>query len=129
MADFARNGKASVEQLPDPSDFAAIAITEAQTLAAIRDAYMQFGYVADPHTAVGLAAAHRLRAQVDAHDQLVSIATAHPAKFPEAVAQALDGKSVTHPRLEALRGLPPRVEQIEPDLELLKAYVRKHGSS
>lgn len=129
MADFASTGKASVEQLPSPADFGATAIDEAQTLEAIRAAHADFGYIADPHTAVGLAAAKQLQAQVGSDEQLVCIATAHPAKFPEAVAQALDGQSVTHPRLEALRGLPSRVEQIEPDLEVLKAYVREHGST
>lgn len=129
MADFARTGTASVAQLPDPADFSATAVSEAQTLAAIRAARADFGYVADPHTAVGLAAAQLLQDQVGDDEQLVCISTAHPAKFPEAVAQALGGESVTHPRLEALRGLSPRVEQIEPDLEVLKAYVREHGSS
>lgn len=129
MSGFASTGKASVEQLPSSADFGATAINEAQTLEAIRAAHADFGYVADPHTAVGLAAAKQLQAQVGSDEQLVCIATAHPAKFPEAVAQALDGQTVTHPRLEALRGLPARVEQIEPDLEVLKAYVREHGST
>lgn len=127
MADFASTGKAQVDKVPDPADFAATAITEAQTLAAIRDAQADYGYVADPHTAVGLAAAQQLRSEIGDDEQLVCIATAHPAKFPEAVAQALDGQTVTHPRLEALRGLPPRVAQIEPDLEVLKEYVRTHS--
>ena len=37
-----------------------VAVTREQTLKAMRDVYQQFGYVLDPHTAVGYYAAHAL---------------------------------------------------------------------
>ena len=43
------------------------------------------GYVCDPHTAVGIAATRRVARRAE---PMVTLATAHPAKFPDAVAAA-----------------------------------------
>ena len=50
-------------------------------MATIADVYRRNGYVVDPHTAVGIAAAKRFRVE----GPMVCLATAHPAKFPESV--------------------------------------------
>jgi threonine synthase len=52
----------------------------------IRDTYQDHDYLLDPHTAIGLAAARSCRA--DLETPMVTLATAHPAKFPDAVKQA-----------------------------------------
>ena len=52
----------------------------------IRDTYQDHDYLLDPHTAIGLAAARACRA--DLETPMVTLATAHPAKFPDAVKQA-----------------------------------------
>jgi len=52
----------------------------------IRDTYQDHDYLLDPHTAIGLAAARACRA--DLKTPMVTLATAHPAKFPDAVKQA-----------------------------------------
>jgi threonine synthase len=77
------------------------------------------GYVACPHTAVGLEAASRYREQ-GGSEALVVLATAHPAKFPEVVEEALGIAVPRHEALEALWARPTRVEALEPDLEALR---------
>lgn len=75
-----------------------------QTLATIRQFYepsntQQASYVLDPHTAVGVAAAERVQARnqlvayPNGKDIMICLATAHPAKFSDAVETAL--KSVS----------------------------------
>jgi threonine synthase len=52
----------------------------------IRKTYEDVDYLLDPHTAIGLAAARECRADFDT--PMVTLATAHPAKFPDAVKAA-----------------------------------------
>ncbi len=53
------------------------------------------GYLLDPHTAIGLCAARHCRA--DTQTPMVSLATAHPAKFPDAVKQSSCGVTASLP--------------------------------
>lgn len=62
-------------------------VTNDQTLATIRDIYQAEAYLLDPHGAVALAAADLLNKTP--HNKLVCLATAHPAKFPQVIQQAL----------------------------------------
>ncbi|MGX4677639.1 threonine synthase [SAR92 clade bacterium H246] len=52
----------------------------------IRDTYKDCDYLLDPHTAIGLEAARQCRSNVET--PMITLATAHPAKFPDAVKQA-----------------------------------------
>src|SRR6266566_4378508 len=67
---------------------------DAQTIATIARIYKENGIVIDPHTAVGITAAEKLGAELKG--PVVALATAHPAKFPGAVVQAI-GKPVELP--------------------------------
>jgi threonine synthase len=76
----------AVEVPVDPV-FAAASLDDAATLAEIRDLHTRTGYLADPHTAVGIGAA-RATGVLGNDVPVVCLATAHPAKFPDAVEQA-----------------------------------------
>ncbi|WEK52372.1 MAG: threonine synthase [Candidatus Kaistia colombiensis] len=67
------------------SEFAAGRTSEAETEATMRDTLAATGYLADPHTAVALAVAAR---QPETGSPMVTLSTAHPAKFPAAVEAA-----------------------------------------
>jgi threonine synthase len=80
------------------------AVSDAETLATIRQVAATHGYQLDPHGAVGWEAARRWRL---AHPDTTTIVleTAHPAKFPEVMDQALDpGQVVIPERLACLAG-------------------------
>lgn len=66
------------------ADFASGACDEAETAATIRRLRERGDYLLDPHTAVGVAVAEKHLGETP----MVTLATAHPAKFPEAVEQA-----------------------------------------
>ena len=119
MSDFAATGRASLNGAPETKLFAAVAINQQQTLAAMRDTKTRFGYVLDPHTAVGVAAAQQL---CGTEEPVLCIATAHPAKFPEAVEQATDIVP-THPSLDALSGLAQRKQSLDADLPAVKHFL------
>lgn len=104
------------------ADFSAGRCNEAETAAEIKSTLEATGYLLDPHTAVGLKVA---REGQRVGIPMVTLATAHPAKFPDAVTAACG----VHPSLPAWQGdLMERDEQftvIENDEAALKALIRK----
>jgi threonine synthase len=68
-------------------EFSARAANEADVAAEMAETYRETGYVLDPHTAVGTRAARALL-QEKPEVPVVALATAHPAKFPDAVERA-----------------------------------------
>jgi threonine synthase len=98
-------------------------VDDATTLATMRAVYAETGYLADPHTAVGLAAAQRYRAATGDRTPLVVLATAHPAKFPEVVLEALGLVPEMPTRLAQLWNKPVQVETISPVSEALHPHL------
>ncbi len=106
--------------------FSAIAVDEAEVENTIRDVARETGYVCDPHTAIGLAAARR--ADRDG-SPMVTLATAHPAKFPEAV-EAATGKRPDAPaRLEKRLGAQERYTVLENDYGVLTQLIESRASA
>ncbi len=66
--------------------FTSYGVSDDVTMAVIRDVFEHTEYLLDPHTAIGVEAARKTRRRHDI--PMVCLATAHPAKFPEAVRQA-----------------------------------------
>ncbi len=79
-------------------------VNDDDTLLAMRRAYDDWGYVACPHTAVGIEAARRYRSETGDHAPQIVLATAHPAKFPDVVARAIGNEPVAPEPLAALVG-------------------------
>ena len=124
MQDFAANGEASIGAPPAEALMSSVAVSREQTLQAMRDVHQQYGYVLDPHTAVGYYAAKNREQNNEASSAggTVVVGTAHPAKFPEAVVEAT-GVLPTHPTLQALDGLPMRRQSLPCDIDAVKAYL------
>jgi threonine synthase len=93
------------------------------TLATIAETYRDTGYIIDPHTAVGVAAAR----QFESDGPVLCLATAHPAKFPESVDQAIGKPVARHPALEALKGATSRKTSLPADVEAVRDYVEQHA--
>lgn len=101
----------------------------ASTLATIRRFHADFGRVLDPHTAVGVAVATEALASgaIDGSTPVVCLATAHPAKFPDAIARATGDRSLAVcARIEALKGLPTRSYPLAASERELADFVDLH---
>jgi threonine synthase len=71
------------------SNIVGFAISEDETRRTIRETYRQAGYLLDPHSAVGVAAAGRARAEMGERRPIIALATAHPAKFGDVIREEL----------------------------------------
>lgn len=121
MARFQDEGDATLNALEgDFTWFNAGAVSDDETVATIRRMYEQHGYLADPHTAVGIALASRNQRP---GIPMVSLATAHPAKFVDAVQQALPGIENEHPLLAELSKKETRKYPIDADEIALKTFI------
>lgn len=102
-------------------DFAAGRGDTATTLATIAKYWQKAGYVLDPHSAVGVSVAEKCRQD----REVICLGTAHPAKFPQAIKQALGDDSMAHhPALDALLDLPLRKDIVEPTREVIEGFIR-----
>ena len=88
---------------------------------ALRWAQEKGGQIIDPHSAVGLAAARAL--DVDADIPVVTLATAHPAKFREAVERATGVRPPLPGRLGNLFDREERYTRLPGDYDAVKAFV------
>jgi threonine synthase len=94
---------------------------EATTLATIRALEAATGYLADPHTAVAVSVAGRVPRRPDV--PMVTLATAHPAKFPDAIRRAI-GRAPAEPEAVARqRTLPERVTVLPNDAAAVADFV------
>ena len=98
-------------------------VSEEETLATIKSTLEHSAELVCPHTAVGIKVAEDTRA---ADVPMVTLATAHPAKFPAAVEQA----SGVHPplpsRMSDLYERPERVTRIANDLGAIEDHIKRH---
>ncbi len=101
--------------------FDAARFDDEQTRAAIAEAHREFGQLIDPHTAVALAAAKAKRR--DANIPMVVIATAHPAKFPDAVAAATGITPALPSHLADLHDRDERITKIANSLAAVEDFV------
>ncbi len=87
----------------------------------LRWAYAECGELIDPHTAIGLAAARDLADIIDG--PIVTLATAHPAKFRSAVERASGVRAVLPQRLAGLFDRAERFDTLPAELAPIEAYV------
>jgi threonine synthase len=119
LADLEQTGRLAVdaEALAQvQADFGAAAVSDAETLAQIRDTFDASGYILCPHTAVGAFASR------GAPDTVV-LATAHPAKFNEAVREAIGREAPPPPSLRGLMDKPERCAELEASDTALRAHI------
>ena len=101
--------------------FRGFSLDDAGTRAEIRATRDAAGYLADPHTAIALAAA---RADRCGHVPTVVAATAHPAKFPDAMEATLGVRPPLPPHLASLYDLPEHFSVVPADLATIEARLR-----
>ena len=96
--------------------------TNKETLAAIRKIYEQSGYLLDPHTAVAVSVC---RKHVSNENPTVCLATAHPAKFGEAIQAALGYDAAKHTLVNRLDDLPTRCVTLPANEGAVRAFIEE----
>jgi threonine synthase len=128
MRRFRAEGRMPV---PDPTwraaneVFRGFALDDEGTLAEIARLHRECGYLADPHTAIGTAAAMAVP-PADPTIPVVVAATAHPAKFPDAVKRATGITPPLPARLADLYERPERFTRLPAELDPVETFVRAH---
>ncbi len=93
-------------------------VSEAETSQCIRDVWMNHTMLLDPHTAVGVQAAKSL-------EGAVCLATAHPAKFAEAVGKATGEEPPLPAFFEGLMNCPTRCEILVPETNVVRVFIQE----
>jgi threonine synthase len=121
---FRQLGKLSVE--PDQfakwiaPTFRAHRVNDAETLAVMKRIYGESGMLVDPHTAVGIASAE---ACAQPGVPTITLATAHPAKFPDAVKKATGVHPALPDHVADLFDRKERIVNLPNDLQAIEAFV------
>jgi len=121
---FRQSGKLSVE--PDQyakwiaPTFRAHRANNDETLAVMKRIYGESGILVDPHTAVGIASAE---ACAEPGVPTITLATAHPAKFPDAVKRATGVHPALPDHVADLFDREERIVNLPNDLQAIEAFV------
>ena len=121
---FRQTGKLSVE--PDQfakwiaPTFRAHRANDAETLAVMKRIHGESGMLVDPHTAVGIASAE---ACAEPGVPTITLATAHPAKFPDAVKRATGVHPALPDHVADLFDREERIVNLPNDLQAIEAFV------
>jgi len=126
MEEFASTGHLDLSRFKDKvsRDFTSRSVSEQETIAMISEFYADHSYLLDPHTAVGVKAALECR---DVHRPVVCLATAHPAKFGDAVEQAIGKQPPLPPALAALSERETRCTVIDAEKTLVRKFIEEHS--
>jgi threonine synthase len=103
------------------TEFASGRASEAETSAMIARARERMGELLCPHSAVGVHVAQGFTGTTP----LVTLATAHPAKFPDAVEAATGVRPALPPRMADLMDRPERVRRVDNDLAAIEALIEE----
>lgn len=110
-------------------DIYAVSIDDAQTKETIFTAYERYNLLLEPHGAVGWAGLQRFlqdNPELDDEERLlVSLETAHPAKFPEQIRAILGFDPPLPPSLQGLEARPEQFDELPNEYEAFKDYLVK----
>ncbi len=127
MDDFNDTGSFSVgpEQMEQLHKlFSAQRFSDDETRQMIAQVFTGHGKLLDPHSAIGVAAGRARRN--NPKTPLVALATAHPAKFPEAVEQASGQRPQLPEKLSGLFDRPEHFTVFENDMAQVQSFIEAH---
>lgn len=130
MDNFRATGQLSVEEgrwTEVRKLFDSLAVDDEQTCQTIAEVYAQSGELIDPHTAIGVHAARECRRSLTV--PMVTLGTAHPVKFPDAVEKAVPGATPElPPHMADLFERQERCTVLANDIAVVQAFVSQHGN-
>ncbi len=111
------------------ADFDAATATMDEVATCIRRVKAESGYLLDPHTACGVVAFEKTPQQATTPHPHVVLATAHPAKFPDAIEAIAGERPPLPPRLAPLMTDPERMTVLPNDLAAVERFVAQRAEA
>ena len=126
---FKQNGAFSITEesrVKVNKTFSAFMISNDETLDIIQDTYKNYNYILDPHSAVGFGSANKaLNEKIISKDTpLISLACAHPSKFPDIINKAINIKPELPLHLKPIMTSREYFKVMEADTEVIKMHVK-----
>ncbi len=124
MASLKQSGRFDLGPLATAlsAEFSAAAATGSEVAAAIRNTLKDTGYLVEPHTACAIVALNKAPRR-DSPE--VVLATAHPAKFPDALAEITGQRPQLPPRLRKLMTDPERITQLPNEVTSVESHIQR----
>ncbi|HEY8215030.1 MAG TPA: threonine synthase [Methylocystis sp.] len=104
------------------AEFEAHSASEDETTAEIARTFREAGYVLDPHAATGVHAARRRLAD-DPSTPMIALATAHPAKFPDAIERAIGRRPALPDHLAHILAARERFAVLDNDAAKIASFI------
>jgi threonine synthase len=105
--------------------FSSYRCDDAGMVEVIRSTYAESGYLLDPHTAIGLAAAREC--SNNPSTPMITLATAHPAKFPDAVKEAgYPEDPALPPHMADLFDREEQYTVLDNDNQVVQQFIAEH---
>ena len=129
MDEFKKNGSFQISQneMSKVNNlFSAYMVSDEETLDIINQAFTNYNYILDPHSAVGYSAAQKaLNDKIISNDTpLVSLACAHPAKFPDIINKAINIKPDLPSNLKFMMSSKENFEIIDPKISTIQNFIK-----
>ena len=124
MQQFKDRGKFQITQTRFEQfreDFDAHRFDDKETVQWIKEIHQQTGELLDPHSVIGVAAAHQTPEAMSS--PIVSLATAHPGKFPQVMQAAIGAAAPLPQRMESLLNSKEKYQVLSNSIDDLKEFI------
>ncbi len=107
--------------------FSAFKINDIETIDIIKNTYLNHEYIIDPHSAIGYGAIQKAIKQkiISNKSPIISLACAHPAKFPQVIKKSIGITPKTSAHLEKIMKQKENFKIIEPNLKDIQEHIKK----
>ena len=131
MKEFKNNGNFEItkNQLEKINSlFSAYMISDEETLEIINKVYADYNYILDPHSAIGYGAAQKaLDNNIISKDMsVISLACAHPAKFPEIISKSINVMPKKPSHLENIMSSKEYFNIMDPSINDVQNFIKSN---
>jgi len=130
MYNFKKNGIFSIPKetmLKVNNLFSAYMISNNETLDIIKNTFENYNYILDPHSAIGFGSARKALDEkiISSSTPIISLACAHPSKFPDVIKKAINIKPQLPDHLKELMVSKEYFKVIGDDTKFIKNYLKE----
>ena len=130
MSNFKKNGVFSIPKeimLKVNNLFSAYMISNNETLDIIKNTFENYNYILDPHSAIGFGSARKALDEkiISSSTPIISLACAHPSKFPDVIKKAINIEPQLPDHLKELMVSKEYFKVIGDDTKFIKNYLKE----